>query len=119
VTLDDLLRVGEVKRGTETDCWRWRGAHNDDGYGQPIRYQGRRRKPHVVALMLKLDRELAPGMQANHSCDVRDCVNVSHVYEGTQRQNVLDAVERGRWTAQADHVREAGMKYRERARQTD
>ena len=34
--------------------------------------------------------------QLNHHCDVKTCVRLSHIYEGTQLQNVADRDQRGR-----------------------
>ena len=34
--------------------------------------------------------------QINHKCDISNCCNPSHLYAGTQQQNVTDRVQRGR-----------------------
>lgn len=44
----------------------------------------------------KLGRDLNEGMQANHHCDRQTCVNPDHLYEGTQQENIDDAIRRGR-----------------------
>jgi hypothetical protein len=56
---------------------------------------------HRLALMIKLGREIAPKMNANHfHCHNRLCCNPDHLSEGTQRekikQMVADGVNRGR-----------------------
>ena len=56
----------------------------------------RRERAHVVALTEKLGRPLLPGMQANHHCDDRACIEHRHLYEGTQQQNVQDMWDRKR-----------------------
>jgi hypothetical protein len=59
-----------------------------------VRY--RTERAHVVALTGKLGRPLTEGMQANHHCDNRACIQREHVYEGTQIQNIKDMWDRGR-----------------------
>ena len=78
----------------------WR-RHPRGGYG--YRYAGkapngnsRYEKHHRVALEQKLGRPLLPGMQANHHCDDRACIEHRHLYEGTQQQNVQDMWDRKR-----------------------
>jgi len=51
---------------------------------------------HVLAWVDHHGRLPGPGMQINHHCDNRPCVNVEHLYEGTHAQNMRDMVERGR-----------------------
>ena len=80
------------------ECWLWTGRLGTKGYGT-IRPGGttNSRPAHVVSLEMALGRPLAPGMQANHHCDVRACVRPEHLYEGTQKDNIHDMHRRGRW----------------------
>lgn len=41
--------------------------------------------------------DIPEGMLVRHTCDVRNCVCPEHLIVGTQSQNILDAVERGRY----------------------
>ena len=78
------------------DCWLWTGPiDKNTGYGQISRNRIST-GTHVVALELALGRSIQPGLQANHTCDVRACVRPEHLYEGTQKQNIHDAMDRGR-----------------------
>jgi hypothetical protein len=49
-----------------------------------------------VALTIKLDRDILPGLFACHTCDNPPCCNPDHLYEGTHQQNVDDKVRRNR-----------------------
>lgn len=62
-----------------------------------IRVRGRGKVGvHVLALERKLGRRLFPGMVACHTCDVKNCHNEEHLFEGTQLDNLLDAKRKGR-----------------------
>ena len=76
-------------------CWLWLGNRDENGYGR-LRVNGRAIRAHRHALEQALGRSLAPGMHSCHHCDNPPCVNPAHLYEGTQLDNVHDAIERGR-----------------------
>lgn len=84
-----------VDRGSENDCWLWTGARNRDGYGCF-------RLPHRgMATASRLALILATGEDAGkrhvlHRCDNPPCCNPSHLYFGTNVENVADKVGRGR-----------------------
>lgn len=40
--------------------------------------------------------EIPKGHVIRHKCDVRACINPEHLESGTQKQNVYDAINRGR-----------------------
>jgi hypothetical protein len=48
---------------------------------------------HRLSLMIKLGRDIAPGMNANHTCHRRNCVNQNHLYEGTQAEKMRSLSE--------------------------
>ncbi len=81
-----------------SECILWDKYLMPEGYGQ-VRIKGKTYMAHRVALAKKLGREILPGMQANHTCDVRACVNPDHLYEGDQKQNIRDCIDRGRFVS--------------------
>lgn len=74
------------------DCVIWPFKLNHDGYGR-FTYKGRMEFAHRVAFLVVHGRW--PN-KARHTCDVRSCINVRHLIEGTQRDNIRDMIERGR-----------------------
>ena len=49
-----------------------------------------------MAWELSNERQVPPGMQVNHRCDNKRCVNPNHLYVGTQLDNMHDRRDRGR-----------------------
>lgn len=78
-------------------CWLWCGRVNRGGYGV---FRPDQRSQQVLAHRWSLSRKLGRPIEgmALHSCDVRPCINPSHLREGTNAENMADAMERGRWS---------------------
>jgi hypothetical protein len=68
-------------------CWLWRGARTGGGYGQLI-IDGRRTYAHRWAYE-SLVGDIPVGLQLDHLCRTRHCVNISHLEPVTVRENVL------------------------------
>lgn len=76
-------------------CWIWTGMKNRKGYG--LMKIGRRGfSCHRVSFEMHT-RELSPGECALHTCDRPSCVNPSHIYAGSNQDNVNDKMKRGRF----------------------
>ena len=82
------------KISSKEGCWLWLGYKNEDGYGI-FRYGKRMIGAHRVSWVL-FKKNIEKGNQINHICDVRNCVNPEHLYEGTQQDNVTDMERKGR-----------------------
>lgn len=75
-------------------CWVWRGLTSTGGYGLvTIHYKMYR--THQLAYEL-MTGPIPPGALVLHSCDNPPCVNPAHLRLGTDKDNALDRVARGR-----------------------
>jgi hypothetical protein len=92
-----MKRFYEKVVPVKTGCHIWRSRLNEQDKHGTLNVNGVAIPAYRIALEVKLGRPIAKGKQANHTCDVRACVNPDHLYEGTQKDNVADAIKRNRF----------------------
>lgn len=68
-------------------CWVWKGAKTRDRYAS-IRWQGRTRPGHVVSYEIHVG-PVPAGLELDHLCRVRGCVNPEHLEPVTRQENVI------------------------------
>lgn len=74
-----------VKADKSGDCWEWMAARDRDGYGQ-FKYAGRMRQAHCVAYEFTHGK-IPEGLEIDHRCLNRSCVNPAHLRLATRKQN--------------------------------
>ena len=89
------------------ECWMWTGYRTPDGYGR-IQINYKRIKAHRLSWEVH-NGSIPEGLFVLHKCDVRDCVNPNHLFLGTQKDNIHDAIKKGRI-----NFAELGIKGREK-----
>lgn len=79
---------------TECGCWLWIGNADTKGYGR-MKILDIEFKAHRLSLML-VGIDVPPDALVCHKCDVPGCVNPSHLFLGTAKDNHDDMVRKGR-----------------------
>lgn len=72
-----------------TGCWEWQGPFTPNGYGKHRIGPGH---PERVAHRIAYEHYVGPipdGLQLDHTCRVRRCVNPSHLEPVTGSENTL------------------------------
>lgn len=73
-------------------CWEWQGYLDRDGYGQIwINDTQTNARAHRVVYEVLIGH-IPKGMVLDHICEVRRCVNPSHLVVTTVRENTLRSV---------------------------
>ena len=80
-------------RGAE-ECWEWNAGRNSRGYGIFYIRKGYGRTATRVAVAFR--EPIPQGHVVCHKCDNPPCVNPAHLFLGTQVDNGLDSIAKGR-----------------------
>lgn len=75
---------------TESGCIIWLGSTCKGGYGNFL-YNGKIDKAHRVAYIMK-NGEIPEGLEIDHLCRVRSCVNPDHLEAVTHKENCERAI---------------------------
>lgn len=89
------------------DCWEWTGSLNGNGYGG-FRLSHEITSAHRSVWILTYGPIPAKAVVA-HKCDNRKCVRPDHLFIGTQSDNILDSVAKGRWPMLGERHRSARL----------
>ncbi len=75
----------KVNINTKTGCWEWDASLNEEGYGQ-FWIDNKTLRAHRVSYEL-FKGKIPQGLQLDHLCRVRNCVNPEHLEPVTNKEN--------------------------------
>jgi hypothetical protein len=82
-------------------CWLWQDALYPDGYGV-FHIDGKNYRAHRISFEFFVSK-IPEGMCVCHRCDTPACVNPKHLFLGTNLENRLDCVAKGRQARGQQH----------------
>ena len=77
------------------DCWEWTGGKMRGGYGSFKDDGGKTVYAHRISWAINCGR-IPKGLCVCHHCDNPNCVNPSHLFLGTDKDNKQDSMGKGR-----------------------
>lgn len=80
-------------------CTLWTGSTSRSGYGEVSLPGSGTCRAHRVAWVAANGTDVPPGLELDHLCRVRACVNPDHLEPVTRSENVLRGVRKSRITA--------------------
>ena len=78
------------------DCWNWTASILPAGYGQISLGGNEVRLAHRVSWVIEHEVEVPNGFHVCHTCDNPSCVNPNHLWLGTDFDNAVDKMNKGR-----------------------
>lgn len=79
--------------GTD-ECWNFCGFRDKDGYGE-FQVENKHYRAHRLSYELN-SGPIPDGLYVLHTCDNPSCCNPSHLFLGSQLDNIRDMVKKGR-----------------------
>jgi len=95
IDLYDIARFfSRVKVGAQNICWNYKGKKGPFGYGN-FTHNKQKIGAHRFSYIL-FHGPIGDNLVIRHRCDNPACVNPHHLESGTQLDNIMDRVLRGR-----------------------
>lgn len=86
--------MANVVAPSPDSCWEWNAAKHKSGYGE-FRWNDNFYRAHRVSYEVHKG-EIPQKKHVCHTCDNPPCVNPSHLFLGSDKDNLLDMAKKGR-----------------------
>jgi len=100
----------KVDKRAPDECWPWTGSRTAQGYGKMqvwVASRGTWIATYAHRLAFEMEYGSFPeSVDILHSCDNPPCTNPAHLRIGSQRDNVMESVVKGRWVRRRTTVTE-------------
>lgn len=97
LTQEQINRFWKLVNVTyKTSCWLWKNSLDKDGYGRMRIGNRRSMKAHRISWIINTGNNIEPELLVCHTCDNPTCVNPTHLFLGTSKDNTLDMIKKGR-----------------------
>lgn len=90
----DLPKRFREKVNKTDSCWLWTASKRSIGYGE-YWLDGKKVGAHRFSFAY-FNGCINPEINVLHKCDVPACVNPDHLFLGTQKENMVDMMSKGR-----------------------
>ncbi len=94
-SLEEVIQARSIPE-PNSGCWLWTGRIQTDSRYGTMYIDNRRYYAHRLSWEAHNGRPIPDGLFVCHHCDTPPCVNPSHLFIGTKRDNALDRERKGR-----------------------
>lgn len=95
IAIEKFIKIMPLIYVSESNCWVWPKCKDKNGYGKvSIKRVGF--LAHRISWSIANKKDLTSDVHICHACDNPSCINPDHLWAGSARENIYDAIKKGR-----------------------